>query len=169
MSRRIRPQAASTLHIPRQRGRREPVILLVTSEPSPTLTSRAALAATRWAWKHRRSWAPTGLATALLAMTGVVHLLEPRTAWVFAVLALAPAGAWAWSMVRRRPTSRQATLLRALLAAFTTACAAWLALAVAFAPTHPALFTAWTVLTLAAQVGWFVGRRLTSVTEKESI
>ncbi|GHI89879.1 hypothetical protein [Streptomyces xanthophaeus] len=48
MSRRTRPQAASTIHIPRQRGgRREPVILVVNPEP-PTLTSRAAAATGRW-------------------------------------------------------------------------------------------------------------------------
>ncbi|WP_327132122.1 hypothetical protein OG311_14325 [Streptomyces sp. NBC_01343] len=169
MSRRTRPTAASTIHIPRQRGgRREPVILVVSSEPSPTLTSRAALAVGRWAWKHRLSWAPTAVATALLVVTGAVHLIEPRTAWFLAALALAPAGVWAWGMLRRRPASRQAALWRAALAAFATAVAAWFALAVWFAPTRPALFTAWTVLTLAAQVAWLVARRLTLVSEKES-
>ncbi|WP_053690365.1 hypothetical protein [Streptomyces sp. WM6372] len=169
MSRRTRPSAASTIHIPRQRGgRREPVILVVSSEPSLTLTSRAALAVGRWAWKHRLSWAPAAVATVLLVVTGVVHLIEPRTAWFLAVLALAPAGVWAWGMLRRRPTSRQAVLWRALLAAFTTAVGAWFALAVWFAPTHPALLTAWTVLTLAAQVAWLVARRMTLVSEKES-
>ncbi|WP_329313304.1 hypothetical protein OG723_12195 [Streptomyces sp. NBC_01278] len=168
MSRRTRPSAASTIHIPRQRGRREPVILVVSSEPSSTLTSRAALAVGRWAWKHRLAWAPTAIATALLVVTGAVHLIEPRTAWFLAVLAVAPVGVWAWGMLRRRPTSRQAAALRALLAAFATAVGAWLALAVWFGPVQPALFTAWTVLTLAAQVAWLVARRLTFVSEKES-
>ncbi|MFI5672915.1 hypothetical protein [Streptomyces sp. NPDC051704] len=169
MSRRTRPSAASTIHIPRQRGgRREPVILVVSSEPSLTLTSRAALAVGRWAWKHRLAWAPTAIAAALLIVTGAVHLIEPRTAWFLAALALAPAGVWAWGMLRRRSASRQAALWRAVLAAFATAVGAWIVLAVWFAPTRPALFTAWTVLTLAAQVAWLVARRLTLVSEKES-
>ncbi|MFI6150442.1 hypothetical protein [Streptomyces sp. NPDC051109] len=171
MSRRTRPSAASTIHIPRQRGgRREPVILVVSSEPPPTLASRAALASGRWAWKHRRSWAPTGIATALFVITGVVHLVEPRTAWFLAALALAPAGVWVWVLLHRRPTSRRAATLRAVFASFATAVAAWIALAVWFAPTRAALFTAWTVLTLATQVAWIVARHLTpaAVSEKES-
>ncbi|MGW5341764.1 hypothetical protein [Streptomyces sp. NPDC004050] len=166
MSRRMRPSAASTVRIPRQRGS-EPVILVLSPEP-PTLTTRAALAAGRWVWKHRRAWAPTGIATTLLVLTGVVHLIEPRTGWVLAVLALAPAGVWAWGMLRRRPTSRQAIVWRALLAAFATAAGAWIALAAGFGPAHPALFTAWAVLTLISQTGWLMARRLTVVTEKES-
>ncbi|MEW2417954.1 hypothetical protein AB0953_30210 [Streptomyces sp. NPDC046866] len=166
MSRRTRPRAASTVRIPRQRGG-QPVILVLSPEPQPLIT-RAALAAGRWAWKHRRSWAPTGLATALLVLTGAIHVTEPRIGWALAVFALAPAGVWAWGMLRRRPTSRQAVVWRALLAAFAAAGGAWVALAVGFGPAHPALFTAWAVLTLISQTGWLVARRLSSVTEKET-
>ncbi|WP_327265277.1 hypothetical protein OG444_30860 [Streptomyces sp. NBC_01232] len=172
MSRRTRTHtakgAAPTVHIPRQRGRREPVILVVTSEPPPTLTMRAVLAVGRWGWKHRRAWVPTGISTALLPVTGIVHLIEPRTAWAFAALALAPAGMWVWGMLRRRPASRQAALWRALLVGLATACAAWMALAAGFGPHRPLLFLLWAVLTLAAQVGWLVARHLTFVSEKES-
>ncbi|MFF4432017.1 hypothetical protein ACFYZ4_22910 [Streptomyces sp. NPDC001513] len=156
------------MHIPRQRGRREPVILVVTSEPPPTLTMRAVLAVGRWAWKHRRAWLPTGISSVLLVVTGGVHLIEPRTAWAFAALALAPVGVWVWGMLRRRPTSRQAALWRALLAGFATASATWLALAAGFGPHRPALFLFWAVLTLTAQVGWLVARHLTFVSEKET-
>ncbi|MFD8415557.1 hypothetical protein ACFV2Q_27985 [Streptomyces sp. NPDC059650] len=166
MSRRTRPSAASTVRIPRQRGS-EPVILVLSPEPQP-LTTRAALAAGRWAWKHRRSWAPTAIATALLVLTGAIHVIEPRTGWALAVLALAPAGVWVWGMLRRRPTSRQAVVWRALLAAFATTVGAWVSLAAGFGPAHPALFTVWAVLTLISQVGWLVTRRLTTVTEKGS-
>ncbi|MFG2234389.1 hypothetical protein ACGFNX_31110 [Streptomyces sp. NPDC048723] len=83
MSRRIRPSAAPTVRIPRQRGG-QPVIVVLGPEQEPTLTARAVAASGRWLWKHRRTWAPTGLAVVLLAVTGLVHLIEPRTAWVLA-------------------------------------------------------------------------------------
>lgn len=166
MSRRTRSSAASTVRIPRQRGG-QPVIVVLSPEP-PTLTTRAAQAAGRWVWKHRRSWAPTGIASTLLVLTEVVHLIEPRTGWVLAVLALAPAGVWVWGMLRRRPTSRQAVVWRALLAAFSTSATAWIAFAAGFGPAHPALLTAWAVLTLISQTGWLVARRLTAATEKET-
>ncbi|MFK0045265.1 hypothetical protein ACIQU4_14305 [Streptomyces sp. NPDC090741] len=101
-------------------------------------------------------------------MTGAVHLIEHRAAWAFAVLALAPVGIWWWAQLRRRPTSRHAALWRAEFAAFATACAAWLAAAVWFAPTHRVLSAAWAVLTLVSQISWLAARRLTSGTEKES-
>ncbi|MEV4189946.1 hypothetical protein [Streptomyces toxytricini] len=166
MSRRIRPSAGSTVRIPRRRGA-EPVILVLSPEP-PTLTARAAMATGRWAWKHRRTWAPTGAAAALLAVTGAVHLIEPRTAWAFAALALAPAGVWAWGTLRHRPLSRHAALWRALLAVSATAGTAWIAAAVGFGPLRPPVFTAWIVLTAAAQAGWVVARRLTATTMKEN-
>ncbi|MGW2037007.1 hypothetical protein [Streptomyces virginiae] len=156
------------MRIPRQRGS-EPVVVVLSSEPSLSLSARATLAVGRWAWKHRRSWAPTGIATTLLAVTGMLYLIEPRTAWALAVLALAPAGVWAWGMLRRRPSSRRAAIWRAVLAASATAGFAWIAVAAWVGPHRPSVFAAWAVLTLIAQVGWVVARRLTVVSEKESI
>ncbi|GHI89878.1 hypothetical protein [Streptomyces xanthophaeus] len=101
-------------------------------------------------------------------MTGAVHLIEPRTAWFLAALATAPAGVWAWAKFRRTACGRAAAFWRAVLAVFATVIATWIALAVWIAPTHPALFTAWTVLTLAGQVAWIAARRMTSPSEKES-
>ncbi|MFD8631361.1 hypothetical protein [Streptomyces sp. NPDC059533] len=166
MSRRIRPSAASTVRIPPQRGGR-PVIVVLSPEQAPSLSSRAALALGRWVWKHRSHWAPTGLAAVLLALTGVVHLIEPRTAWALAPLALAPLGVWVWIAWRRPATSRAAKTWRALIAAAVSAAAGWIAVAVWFGPALPPVALAWAVLTLAAQVAWLIAGSLTT-TVKES-
>ncbi|MFD5620686.1 hypothetical protein [Streptomyces yangpuensis] len=166
MSRRIRPPAASTVRIPRQRGG-QPVIVVLSPEQAPSLSSRAALAVGRWVWKHRRHWAPTGLALVLLILTGVVHLIEPRTAWALAPLALAPAGVWAWIARRRPAASRAAKTWRALITAAVTAAVGWVAVAVWFGPARPAVGLAWAVLTLVAQVAWLIASSLTT-TVKES-
>ncbi|WP_371678346.1 hypothetical protein [Streptomyces sp. NBC_01276] len=167
MSRRTRPLAAPTVRIPRQRGG-QPVIVVLSPEEGPTLTARAVAASGRWLWKHRRSWAPTGLAVLLLIVTGLVHLIEPRTAWFLAPIVLAPAGVWAWITRRRPATSRTATAWRALLAAAVTGAVGWVPLAVWFSPAAPAVTVSWALLTLAAQVAWLITRRLTTTATKET-
>ncbi|MFF1779622.1 hypothetical protein [Streptomyces virginiae] len=167
MSRRMRPSAAPTVRIPRQRGGR-PVIVVLSPEQEPTLTARAAAASGRWLWKHRRTWAPTGLAVVLLAVIGLVHLIEPRTAWVLAPLALAPVGVWAWTARRRPATSRTAKTWRALLAAAATGAIGWVPVAIWFGPTAPVVALAWALLTLAAQIAWLIARRLTTTATKET-
>ncbi|MFJ4315802.1 hypothetical protein ACIP46_10985 [Streptomyces lavendulae] len=161
MSRRTRPLAAPTVRIPRQRGS-QPVIVVLAPEEGPTLTARAAAASGRWLWKHRRSWAPTGIAAVLLIVTALVHLIEPRTAWALAPLAVAPVGVWAWITRRRPATSRTTTTWRALLAVAVTGAVAWVPTAVWFSPGHPAVALAWLVLTLAAQAAWLIARSLTT-------
>ncbi|MFD3542480.1 hypothetical protein ACFWUQ_23730 [Streptomyces sp. NPDC058662] len=167
MSRRTRPLAAPTVRIPHQRGGR-PVIVVLTPEEGPTLTARAAAASGRWLWKHRRTWAPTGLAVILLVVTGLVHLIEPRTAWFLTPLALAPVGVWAWITRRRPATSRTTRTWRALLAAAVTGAIGWVPVAIWFSPAHPAVALAWALLTLSAQVAWVIARRLTTTLTKES-
>lgn len=157
MSRRIRPPAASTVRIPRQRGG-QPVIVVLSPEQAPSLSARAALALGSWVWKHRRHWAPTGLAIALLALTGLVHLIEPRTAWALAPLALTPLGVWVWIAWRRPATSRAAKTWRALIAAAAAAGVGWVPVAIWFGPAHPAVALIWALLTLAAQLAWLIGR-----------
>ncbi|MFE1872872.1 hypothetical protein ACFW9N_18495 [Streptomyces sp. NPDC059496] len=165
MSRRMRPSAAPTLRIPRQRGR-QPVIVVVSPELEPTLTARAAAASGRWLWKHRRTWAPTGLAVVLLAVTGLVHLIESRTAWAVAPLALTPVGVWAWTARRRPATSRTARTWRALLTAAATAGVGWVPMAIWFGPTVPAVALSWALLALTAQIAWLIARRLTTTAEE---
>ncbi|MFE6080047.1 hypothetical protein [Streptomyces virginiae] len=155
------------MRIPRQRGGR-PVIVVLSSEQEPTLTARAAAASGRWLWKHRRAWAPTGLAAVLLVLTGLVHLIEPRTSWFLAPLALAPLGVWAWTARRRPATSRTARTWRALLTAAVTTAVAWVPVAIWFGPARPAVALAWALLTLTAQVAWLIARRLTTTTVKET-
>ncbi|MER5727567.1 hypothetical protein ABT084_04285 [Streptomyces sp. NPDC002138] len=172
MSRRIRTTAAQsaapqTVHIPRQRGKQVPQVIVVVSE-EPTLTARAAAASGRWVWKHRRSWAPTGIAVIVLMACGVVHLIEPRTAWFLAPLALAPVAVWV-SITRRRPaTSRTTTTWRALAAAAATGVVAFVPVAIWFSPTHPAVALSWALLTLAAQLAWLIAGRLAPTYTKES-
>ncbi|MCX4802518.1 hypothetical protein OG594_12765 [Streptomyces sp. NBC_01214] len=165
MSRRMRPSAAPTLRIPRQR-RGQPVIVVLSSELEPSLTARAAAASGRWLWKHRRTWAPTGLSLVLLAVTGLAHLIEPRTAWVLAPLALTPVGVWAWTARRRPATSRTVRTWRALLAAAVTAGVGWVPVAIWFGPVRPAVALVWALLTLTAQVVWLIARRLTTTAEE---
>ncbi|MET9695593.1 hypothetical protein ABZY31_01500 [Streptomyces sp. NPDC006529] len=172
MSRRIRTTAAQsaaphTVHIPRQRGKQGPQVIVVVSEP-PTLTARATAASGRWVWKHRRAWAPTGLAVLALMVTGVVHLIEPRTAWVLAPLALAPVAVWAWITRRRPATSRTTMTWRALTSAGAAGVVAWVPVAIWFSPTHPAVALSWALLTLAAQLAWSIAGRLATTHPKES-
>ncbi|MEU8462664.1 hypothetical protein [Streptomyces sp. NPDC029003] len=148
-----------TVHIPRQRGGRQapPVIVVLAEEPR-TLTARAAAASGRWLWKHRLTWAPTGMAMSVWLATGIAHLIQPAAAWWLAPLLVIPAGVWAWAHLRRQTAFRSVQVWRAVLAAVSTAAGAWLVAAVATGPARPATAVAWLLLTGVVQTLWLMHR-----------
>lgn len=154
------PPGATTVRIPRQRGRRPaaPVVVLVP-EHRPSLTSRAAWALGGWAWRHRASWAPTGIAALVFVLTAAVHVIAPWMVWALTALSLAPAaGLWWWR--RKRPEifgERPGRLLT--LAGLATAALAWAAAVVHFGPLAAPLGWVWLLLAATAQVMWLVIRR----------
>ncbi|MET9961462.1 hypothetical protein ABZ128_20805 [Streptomyces sp. NPDC006326] len=167
MSRRTRSQAAqaafpTTVHIPRQRGRRRqvPPVIVVVSE-QPTLTARATAATGRFVWRHRRTWAPTGIAVTLLVVAAVLHLLAPWTGLIAAAAGLAPLGHLVW-LARTRPAGRTVWAWRISLAVLALAGLSWLSLALWFGPASAALMGLWSLTTLTVQILWLTAGRTTS-------
>ncbi|MET3986486.1 hypothetical protein [Streptomyces sp. PvR034] len=172
MSRRIRTSAVEsaaprTVHVPRQRGKQAPQVIVVVSE-QPTLTARATAASGRWVWKHRRTWAPTGLAVLLLAISGIVHWFAPWAALIAAPAGLAPLGVWGWRAKTTSTPSRSVSAWRTAVAVLALAALAWFCLALWFSPAHTSLMGLWTLTALAAQVMWLIGRRTTSTVKTAS-
>ncbi|MFB8077844.1 hypothetical protein [Streptomyces sp. NPDC056013] len=153
------PPGATTVRIPRQRGSQPgaPVVVLIP-EQRPSLTSRAAWAAGRWAWRHRAAWAPSAAAVGAFAVTAAVHVIAPWMVWVLAAATLAPvAGLW-WCR-RHRPEVFAQPARLATLAGLATAAFAWAAATVHFGPLTALLAWVWLLLTVAVQVFWLVVRR----------
>ncbi|MFD3572402.1 hypothetical protein [Streptomyces sp. NPDC058644] len=150
---------ATTVRIPRQRGRRaaQPFVIVVPERPS--LTARLAGFVGNLLWAHRRALAPLGLALAAFPITAVLHAL----AW-WSGLLLAPlaAGPLAWLLItqRRRPAADRGVLgWRVGLTVLATAATAWLALAAAFGPLAGPLELLWLLTLIAAQSAWLIVRR----------
>lgn len=171
MSRRTRTHtakgAAPTVHIPRQRGHRQgPQIIVVVSD-EPTLTSRATAATGRWLWKHRRTWAPTGLAVLLLAVTGIVHLITPWAALVAAPASAVPLAVLGWKANRTAEAGAPAERARRIaLAVLALASLTWFSMALWFGPAEPVLMGLWSLITLDAQVTWLFARLRSTLTTK---
>ncbi|MDK9494695.1 hypothetical protein QEZ40_002374 [Streptomyces katrae] len=164
MSRRIRTSAAQsaaprTVRIPRQRGKQAPQVIVVVSE-EPTLTARATAATGRWLWRHRRAWAPTGLAVLLLATAGIVHLVAPWAAFIAAPAGALPLAWWGWKLKTGPARSRTGSAWRTAVAVLALVALAWFCLALWSGPASPALMGLWTLTALAAQVMWLIARRL---------
>ncbi|MFF4424898.1 hypothetical protein ACFY04_29705 [Streptomyces sp. NPDC001549] len=170
MSRRTRTHtakgAAPTVHIPRQRGHRQgPQIIVVVSD-DPTLTQRAAAASGRWVWKHRRTWAPTGLAILLLPVTGIVHLITPWAALAAAPAAAIPLAIQGWKAKSRPAGTPAERARRTSLAVLALASLTWLALALWVGPAEPVLMGLWSLITLHAQITWLFARLRSTLTAK---
>ncbi|MCX4800604.1 hypothetical protein OG594_02765 [Streptomyces sp. NBC_01214] len=171
MSRRTRTHtamgAAPNVHIPRQRGHRHgPQIIVVVSD-EPTLTARVTAATGRWVWKHRRTWAPTGLAILLLPVTGVVHLITPWAALVAAPAVAVPLAVLGWKANRAAAACTPAERARrASLAVLALTSLTWFSLALWFGPAAPVLMGLWSLITLHAQITWLFARLRTSHTTK---
>lgn len=152
--------ASGIITIPRQRGSgrgQQPLIVVVEQAP-PSLSARMGRAAGGWAWRHRRHWAPTGVAAAVWLAAGVAHLVTPAAAWWLSPLLLVPVGVWAWARLRRRTTVRSTQWWRDALAALGTALLGWLVAAIAAGPARPVLLLSWLLLTGLVQVLWLMLR-----------
>ncbi|MFI5616715.1 hypothetical protein [Streptomyces sp. NPDC051567] len=169
MSRRIRTTAAKTavpgtVRIPRQRGRQAPQVIVVVSE-EPTLTARATAATGRWLWRHRRTWAPTGLAVTLLAVTGLAHLTVPWAAFVAAPAGLVVLALLALKAKTAKARTGASSGWRTATGVLALAVLTWLCLAVWSGPARPPLMGLWALTTLAAQVMWLIARPTPTTTE----
>ncbi|MFF8645028.1 hypothetical protein [Streptomyces sp. NPDC015345] len=152
------PAGATTVRIPRQRGRRsgQPFIVVVPDRPSLSREAFGFLG--RVLWKHRRSLAPLVLAVLAVPVTAVLHVLAWWSGLVLAPLAAGPL-VWLVVMQRSRPATRGVLGWRIGLALLATAATAWLALAAAFGPLAGPLELVWLLTLFGAQTAWLVVRR----------
>lgn len=151
------PAGATTVRIPRQRGRRsgQPFIVVVPDRPS---LSREALGwLGRLLWRHRRSLAPLALAVLALPLTAVLHVLAWWSGLLLAPLAAGPL-IWLALMQRRRPATGSVLGWRVGLALLVTAATAWLALAAAFGPLAGPLELIWLLTLITGQSTWLIVR-----------
>ncbi|MBQ0847463.1 hypothetical protein J8N05_04375 [Streptomyces sp. BH-SS-21] len=152
------PAGATTVRIPRQRGRRNAQPFVVVMPEQPSLTREALSVVGGLLWHFRSALAPTGFALLALVVTALLHVI----AW-WSGLILAPAAAaplvWLLVMQRRRPAAGSALAYRIALAALTAASLAWLALAAGFGPLAGALEVWWLLTWLTAQTAWLIVRR----------
>lgn len=153
------PAGATTVRIPRQRGRRRSQPFIVVVPDRPCLSREAAGFLGRLLWQHRRALAPLALAVLALPVTAILHVL----AW-WSGLLLAPLGAgplvWLALTQRRRPAADRSVLgWRIGLVLLATAATAWVALAAAFGPLAGPLDLIWLLTLIAAQSTWLIVRR----------
>lgn len=147
----------TSVHIPRQRGRRSAQPFVVVVPERPSLTREALAAVGGLLWRFRRPLAPTGLALLAFVVTAILHAI----AW-WSGLLLAPAAAvpvlWLGVMQRRRPASGSVLAWRIGLALLATTTAAWAALAAGFGPLAGSLELWWLLTWIAAQTAWLIVR-----------
>ncbi|MFF9896155.1 hypothetical protein [Streptomyces longispororuber] len=168
MSSRTRPQArtvkvpagATTVRIPRQRGRRQQSFVLVVPE-RPTLTSQALRTVGRLLWHHRLALLPTGLALLCLLVAAILHVTAPWAGYLLLAAGLLPVLALLAPPLARRLTSgvRAWQWAAASLAALM---GLWGALAVLLGPLAGPLEVLWFLGLLAAYGLRAVLRRTTS-------
>ncbi|KAA6217433.1 hypothetical protein CP979_11115 [Streptomyces filamentosus] len=154
------PQGATTVRIPRQRGSKAgaPVVVVLT-EPRPSLSSRIARAVGVWAWKHRAAWAPTGYAVLVYVLAAVAHATAPWMAFVVAPATAGPLlGLW-WAAVRAADRIDVRSWRLRTAVALATVAILWAAAAVRYDPLVVQLTWPWVVLTALVQVFWLVIRR----------
>ncbi|MEE1791424.1 hypothetical protein PUR28_11690 [Streptomyces sp. BE308] len=151
------PAGATTVRIPRQRGRRAESVVVVVPE-RPSLTRQALAALGRLLWRFRRSLAPTGLAVLAFALTAILHTVAQ---WSGLVLAPAAAAPLLWLLItqRRTPATGSDLAWRASLAALAATATAWGALACWFGPLAGALELWWLLTLIGAQTTWLIVRR----------
>lgn len=148
----------TSVHIPRQRGRRSAQPFVVVVPERPSLTREVLTAIGALLWRFRRPLAPTGLALLAFVVTAILHAI----AW-WSGLLLAPAAAvpvlWLGVMQRRRPASGSVLAWRIGLTLLATTTAAWAALASGFGPLAGSLELWWLLTWIAAQTAWLIVRR----------
>ncbi|WP_055566993.1 hypothetical protein [Streptomyces atriruber] len=153
------PAGATTVRIPRQRGRRSAQPFIVVVPERPSLTARFAGFLGELLWDHRRALAPLGVALAAFPVTALLHVLAWWSGLLLAPLAAGPLG-WLLITQRRRPAADRGVLgWRIGLTLLATATTAWLALAAAFGPLAGPLELLWLLTLITAQTAWLVIRR----------
>ncbi|MER5300183.1 hypothetical protein ABT039_12090 [Streptomyces lasiicapitis] len=170
MSSRTRPRArtvkvpagATSVRIPRQRGRRQQSFLLVVPE-RPTLTSQALRTAGRLLWRHRLALLPTGLAVLSLIVTAVLHALAPWASVLVATVGLLPLILLLTpTPLYRRRLADESRAWRWGAAAVAAVLGLWSGLAILLGPLAGPLEVLWFLGLLAAYVLRAAVRRMTS-------
>ncbi|MGW3416635.1 hypothetical protein [Streptomyces phaeochromogenes] len=152
------PAGATTVRIPRQRGRRSAQPFVVVMPERPSLTREALSVVGGLLWHFRRALAPTGFAVLALAVTALLHTIAWWSGLILAPTAAAPL-VWLLVMQRRRPTTGTTLAYRIALATLAASSLAWLALAAGFGPLAGALELWWLLTLLTAQTMWLIVRR----------
>ncbi|MGP3952632.1 hypothetical protein [Streptomyces sp. 7N604] len=153
----------TTVHIPRQRGRRSrhtPFVVVVPHQP--TWAGRIAEAAGRALWKHRRTLLPTWVAIGAGLAVTIAHLTAPWLALPLALAAAAGPGWLAWAHRWRPSTSTLVRRWRYGIAAAVLVAGTWAAASVGFGPTAGLLEVLWLLQTITAQTVWFRMRAATA-------
>ncbi|QIB44878.1 hypothetical protein [Streptomyces aureoverticillatus] len=169
MSSRTRPRArtvkvpagATTVRIPRQRGRRQQSFLLVVPE-RPTLSSQALRTAGRLLWRHRLALLPTGLAVLSLIVTAVLHALAPWASVLVATVGLLPLIMLLTPSPYRRRLADENRAWKWGAAAVAAVVGLWSGLAILLGPLAGPLEVLWFLGLLAAHGLWFALRRMTA-------
>ncbi|MFD9909511.1 hypothetical protein [Streptomyces sp. NPDC059063] len=144
---------ATTVRIPGQRGRKGQTFVLLVQPGRPTPARRVLAVLGRLLW--RPCLLPTGLAVLLLALTAILHVLAPWTAYLLAGAGLIPlAVVLARPVSERKDGGRFRESLNGLLLGVALGSAAvglWAALAVELGPLAGPLEILWFLGLLAAQ------------------
>ncbi|MCX4235376.1 hypothetical protein [Streptomyces ortus] len=152
------PAGATTVRIPRQRGRRNAQPFVVVMPEQPSLTREALSVVGSLLWHFRSALAPTGFAVLALAVTALLHVIAWWSGLILAPTAAAPL-VWLLVMQRRRPAAGTPLAYRITLATLAASSLAWLALAAGFGPLAGALEVWWLLTWLTAQTAWLIIRR----------
>ncbi|MCI3930267.1 hypothetical protein [Streptomyces sp. AN091965] len=148
---------ATTVRIPRQRGRRQDSFLLVVPE-RPSLTARALHTVGLLLWRQRLALLPTATAVLLLLLAAILHVLAPWAGVLVAVAGLLPLLVLAIPPLRRRVKGGERSWQWAAAAAAAVV-GLWTALAILLGPLCGPLGVLWFLGLLGAQGAWFVLRR----------
>ncbi|MEI5102462.1 hypothetical protein RB200_33120 [Streptomyces sp. PmtG] len=143
------PAGATTVRIPRQRGRRQQSFVVVVPE-RPTLTGQALRTAGRLLWRHRLALLPTGLAVLSLAVTAILHTLAPWAGVLVAVIGLLPLLALLTPPLSRRWLKSGDRMWQWAAAVLAAVVGLWAALAILLGPLAGPLEVLWFLGLLAA-------------------
>lgn len=155
------PAGATTVRIPRQRGRRQQSFVLVVPE-RPTLTSQALRTAGRLLWRHRAALLPAGLAVLALIATAVLHALAPWAGLLVAVVGLLPLIVLLSPPLSRRWSKGGVRVWQWSAAAIAAGVGLWAAAAILLGPLAGPLEILWFLGLLAAYALRAAVRRTTS-------
>ncbi|MFH9070256.1 hypothetical protein [Streptomyces alboflavus] len=172
MSSRTRPRArtmkvpagATTVRIPRQRGRRQQSFVFVVPE-RPTLTGQALRTAGRLFWRHRAALLPAGLSVLALIATAVLHVLAPWAGIGIVVVGLLPLIALLTPPLSRRWLKSGDRMWQWAAAVLAAVVGLWAGLAILLGPLAGPLEVLW-FLGLLAAYGLRAALRRTTPKEK---